>query len=328
MNTETSNELVGYAPETFDIEHETGDIFTPNFIKKNNLSDLRDKVRSVVDLSIKKNNRSVVLSVSAEKGGVGKTTVSLAFAQLLRNLGFKVLIIDTDALGLSHAVSTSRAKEIHQFITSSQDSNTPEDVLIDKKKKLDPVVNSRFISSKEFNSAVVEKIAALKEFDVVMVDTAGHKDEMIGNFDHRKIAATDVPHITTAYVSDLVIIPMKGTGLDMISAAKFYLPVVQFLQVLQIKKIKKYNTVIKLLPTMIEKDGVSVRELQRYKEETNFEFFNTEIRRSAKIASTISGAGLDTLYTTNVAGSVLNSFFLACDEAFTDILEQLSAQEG
>lgn len=324
MTPNTATEInLTYSPDTFDIEKDTGSLFTPNFIKKNNLTGLKNTVQSAIDKSFAKDNRSVVISVCAEKGGVGKTTITVVLAQLLRNLGFKVLVLDTDALGLSAKVLTERSKEIHQYISSSQDENIDEQIVINKKKSLDPVVESLMVDPKEFNSALVEKIAGSKEYQIILTDTAGRKDKAAGNFDPRKIAATDVPHITSAFTSNAIIIPMKPTGLDMIAANDYYLPLIQFQQALAIKKVKKYNTVVKIVPSMVEKDGGGVKELNVFKDETNFDFFSVNIRRSEKIANTVNSLGIETLFTTNVASNVLESFYTLCKECFSDIEESL-----
>ena len=320
MTTNNATDLqVSYSPQTFDIEHETGAEFIVNFINKNKLSGLKNTVQNAIDKSFKKDDRSIVISICAEKGGVGKTTITVVLAQLLRNLGFKVLVIDTDALGLSASVLRERSKEIHEFISSSQDANVTEEIVLAKKRNLDPVVDSKLVDVKEFNSALVEKLANSKQYDVILVDTAGRKDLVAGNFDPRKLAATDVPHITSAYTSNAIIIPMKPTGLDMIAATNYYLPLIQFHQALLVKKVKKYNTVVKIVPSMVEKDGGGVKELNIFKDETQFEFFSVNIRRSEKIANTVNSLGIETLFTTNVASNVLNSFYQLCEECFSEI---------
>ena len=194
-----------------------------------------------------------------------------------------------------------------------------EEIVLAKKRNLDPVVDSKLVDVKEFNSALVEKLANSKQYDVILVDTAGRKDLVAGNFDPRKLAATDVPHITSAYTSNAIIIPMKPTGLDMIAATNYYLPLIQFHQALLVKKVKKYNTVVKIVPSMVEKDGGGVKELNIFKDETQFEFFSVNIRRSEKIANTVNSLGIETLFTTNVASNVLNSFYQLCEECFSEI---------
>jgi len=334
MNTETAvnnenhnnvdaGEQVAYAKDTFNIKKQMGEKFVPNFIKKNNLQELCELIRSSIDLSKEKHNRSVVISVCSEKGGVGKTTTAIILGQLLVNLGFKTLVVDTDTLRASSKILTSRIQAIHDLVLDSQESNTSEADVIEKKKKLDPVVDTISVDVKTFNASYIEDLAATNHYEVIIIDTAGRKDASTGNFDPRKVEAADVPHITVAVVSNAIIIPMKTTSIDMLAASEYYLPLSSFKEALRIKKLLKYNVMPRILPSMIEKGGLGLRELENFKDETGFDFFDVEIRRSEKIANNVNYLGIDTVFTTNVASAVLHSFFDLTQQVFTDVNSSL-----
>ena len=319
QNNDNLEEQVSYSKETFNIKKQMGEVFVPNFIKKNKLQDLKELVGSAVNLSKEKNGRSVVISVCSEKGGVGKTTTAIALAQLLVNLEFRVLVLDTDNLKSSAKILNSRIKAIHELIQEGQDENTPEEIIINRKKNLDPIVDTLPVDVKAFNTSYIEDLASSNQYDIIVVDTAGRKDSQAGTFDPRKLEAADVPHITSAYNSNAIIIPMKTTSIDMLVATEYYLPLLQFFQAIKSKKVVKYQTVARILPSMIEKDGLGVRELVNFKEETGFDFFDTEIRRSEKIANKVNYLGIETVFTTKVAGGVLQSFFKLAEQVFEDV---------
>lgn len=315
----TNENQVTYSKDTFNIKKQMGENFLPKFIQKNNLNGLKELVGNAVSLSKEKDGRAVVVSICSEKGGVGKTTIAIALGQLLVNLEFKVLILDTDYLGSSSKILNSRIKAIHEIIQESQDDNIPEDIIIERKKNLDPIVETMLVDVKAFNASYIEDLAASNQYDIIIIDTAGRKDSNSGNFDPRKLEAADVPHITSAYTSNVVVIPMRTTSIDMLVATEYYLPLIQFFQAIKIKKAAKYKTVARILPSMLEKDGLGVRELKIFKEETCFDFFDTEIRRSEKIANKVNYLGIDTLFTTNVSGGVLQSFFRFAEQVFNDV---------
>lgn len=319
QNISNDEKQVAYSKETFNIKKQMGEDLIPKFIKKNNLFALQELVGNVVQKSKDKHNRAVVISVCAEKGGVGKTTTAITLAQLLVNLKFRVVVLDTDNISASSKVLQSRITAIHEFITDSQDENIPEKDVIEKKRNLDPIVESILINVKSYNASYLEELAASNQYDIIIVDTAGRKDALDGNFDPRKLEAPDVPHITSAYVSNAIIIPMKTTSLDMLIATEYYLPLIQFFTALKIKKAQKYETVARILPSMVERGSLGLRELEHFKEQTNYEFFNFEIRRSEKIANKVSYLGIDTVFTTNVASGVLQSFFRLAQEVFEEI---------
>lgn len=140
------------------------------------------------------NTTMKIIAIYHNKGGVGKTTVTINLAAGLRNLGHRVLLIDLDsqanstfAAGLvkfqfeedddlkdcnvSHMLSSRTEYPIEQVVRKSQGFNSPEiDVipshinLIEKQYKLDSIAASR--------SRLLGKLGRVADrYDYVIIDT-------------------------------------------------------------------------------------------------------------------------------------------------------------
>ena len=138
-------------------------------------------------------------------------------------------MVDTDNIKTTQSVTASRNESIKQIILQYQEEGIDEDVVINFKKNIDPILDSVFVSQKIFDAAYIEDIANKKDYDVIIIDTAGQKSDTNLNFDIRKISAANSPHITTAYVSNLVIVPMRVSSLEMLAAQNYYIPLNTFL---------------------------------------------------------------------------------------------------
>lgn len=308
-----------YPKEIFKIQDSVGAKFIPKFIKANGLEALQNKVLSVAKEVKDKTGKAAVISVCSEKGGVGKTTIAISISQLLANLGAKVLLVDTDNLELSHNLTSNRAQMIYEVISAAQENQVPVATIQDQISNMDAVVDSVQIDIKAFNSFKVDELVSNTHYDYIIIDSAGRKDKKTRNFDLKRLTATDSPHITTAYVSNAIIIPMKPTNIDMNAVITYYVPLFEFLTVLRISKNQVIDTKIRVLPSMVEAKGTGLVELANFKEQIGFEFYGDVVRRSEKIANTISDTGIETLYTTRVAGGVLGSIFKITDELLSDV---------
>ena len=81
------------------------------------------RIKALLDQRKLNQNKSVTVSVTGGKGGVGKTSVSLKLSQEIAKLGFKVLLIDCDynlsntALKLGHPISN----DFFELVSGSKD---------------------------------------------------------------------------------------------------------------------------------------------------------------------------------------------------------------
>lgn len=323
MEAVQENQVV-YQQDVFDLKKQTGEKFVPKFIKDHDLDTLKNKYKNLVERSKSKNGKSVIISICSEKGGAGKSTIACCVSQLLANMGFAVLLIDTDNIRSSSTVMEARKTLLSEYISESQEEGVSEEEVVEVKNNLDPIVDSRGIHPNAFSSSVLSDLAQKCEYDFIVVDTAGRKDEQQANFDLKKLHQHDVPNITTAYLSNAIILPMKPTILEMTAMVPNYIPLHQFITGLHLSKKAVLNTQYRILPSMTERDGSGNRELENFKEELGFNFYDVGIRRSDKIASTVSDKTIDTLFTTKVAGGVIKSFIEVADQLADDIENSLN----
>lgn len=308
-----------YSKSTFDITQDTGTEFSEKFVEKNNLKPLQEKISKIVSDSKLHHDRTPIISFCTEKGGAGKSTSSLNVARLVACLGFKVLIIDTDRIKTSFEIASSRNERIKEIISEFQNDGVDEGEVIKYKKSIDPIVYAEHISQSSFDLAVVDTYAKSKKFDLIVIDTAGQKTDDHINFDPRKISAANVPHITTAYVSNVVIVPMKTSDPEILAAQNYYVPLTMFLRNVSIKQKNNplpYETQAVILANQIEKDGFSVNSLNSFVEQSGYDFLEARIRRSEKINNTLPHRSVETLFSTNVALSTLECYFNLVDEIF------------
>ena len=150
-------------------------------------------------LEITRNNKMKIIAIYHNKGGVGKTTVSVNLAAALSNMGKRVLLIDIDsqanstfAAGLlkfqfeeddnlkdnniSHLLESGEFNFIPDIVRKSEYFNNPEiDIipshitLIEYQDKLNKIAVSR--------TRLVSKLKRVeKDYDVVIIDTPPSRD--------------------------------------------------------------------------------------------------------------------------------------------------------
>ena len=139
-----------------------------------------------------------VISIYHNKGGVGKTTISVNLAAALRNMKYKVLLIDLDAQAnatfatglvkfyyeedddlvdnnVYHILSSSKT-EINHIRRLSDEFNTPPIDVIPSHVKL--IENQRTLVQKKINPRILRsKLMKVEgEYDYVILDTPPARD--------------------------------------------------------------------------------------------------------------------------------------------------------
>lgn len=324
LNTENAGtEMESYPVDTYDLKKHIGEAFTPQFIEKYNLQNLKEKIQACVNKSFDEKGKSLVISFCSEKGGAGKTTTALCVGQLLANLGFSVLIADVDPNLGSSAVLEARIQSINSTIAEADSQQVPLDEVIAYKKGLEPIVETLVVKQHLFNASVVLDLASKKSYDIVLFDTAGVKLEEHGNFDIRLLSSSGKPHITTAYTSNFILIPTTTSNLDLSKMIAYTQPLIVFLGTLVALKKSIVNTQYRILPNRVEAKGGGLKELNEAQEELPFNWFAARVRRSEKIPANTSVRHGNTIYTTNVAPQAIHSHIEIVDQMFDDIAVSL-----
>lgn len=156
--------------------------------------------------------KSIVITTAIHKGGSGKSSVSGNLAYSLANLGYKILLIDTDSqMNLSHSYNLSTSdKNFYKVLI--EDDNILNNITKTEYENIDFVVGSVSLANAEIklNSMhlrefkVKEALAPIvdkKDYDFIIIDTS----PSLG------ILNTSVLHAT-----DFVLIPVETTsfGID------------------------------------------------------------------------------------------------------------------
>lgn len=312
-----------YGADTLNVKHGVGTKFIEDFSGRfEEIPALKAKLEKAVALSKEKNNRPVIVSYCSEKGGVGKSTIAVASAQLLANLGFKVFVVDIDNNESSHDLLTSRRKNIQEVLTKAANNKVDEKEIIDYKESLDPIVDSALVDKDLFDVNFAKQITDGSEYDFIIFDTAGHKDKRQENFNLDKLNQPGEVHMILAYLSNCVVVPMRITPLDITRGTRFFYPLSQFIYHLEKMNINIVNTQARILVNASERTGAGVKNLDQFME-SSYNKFKTIIRRSDKIAFAQYFEGVQTAFTTKVAPQVQQSFLEVLDQIADDAATSL-----
>lgn len=144
-------------------------------------------------------NVARVISVISHKGGTGKTTSAIHFADILSSKGFSVLLLDLDAsCNLSNFYQVSGKKTIIDFLEGNKKS------IIPVRSGLSAVPGSKKIS--DFDSisysatdvySIIKNATDGLPFDYIIIDTPHAIGRIIKN---------------TIIASDVVVIPVMPAG--------------------------------------------------------------------------------------------------------------------
>ena len=196
-------------------------------------------------------HKGIVISIANNKGGVGKTTTTAAFADLFSKRGNKVLLIDSDPQGnLSGRFGYTTdhpAKNYFGALIQDRTSNNehrsltyyinhlaafPRIDIIVSDLRLDGVYNmlaSDSIASSTMFRDLVEKIRAMDVYDIILIDARPALNNEVGS----------------AFIgSDYIIIPIEAAMDSVIGANSM----VQFMI-----KSSKLNKNLKLLGVFFNK---------------------------------------------------------------------------
>lgn len=308
-----------YTPDVFSLKKHMGEKFTPEFIKSFELKGLVDKIKNITETSKQKNNRTPIISFCSEKGGSGKTTTALCAMQVVANLGFKVLLIDVDPTRGSSAVVNARKALITADMEAAQQQGIDVEEVLKFKMNSEPVIDALEVAPKNFNAAVVQEIAEKKDYDLIVIDTAGVKSDDAANFDIRQVSSSGKPHITAGYVSNLVVVPTSTSNIDLDKMIAFAQPLMVFIGTLKMVKLGIINTQYRVLANRVEKQGSGLKELESAKEEVLLNWFEGSIRRSEKIAANTSTKHSATIFSTKTVKQINESYISIVDEMYSDI---------
>ena len=168
-----------------------------------------------IDKTKKTISKTTVIAVAIDKGGSGKTTVTCNLGYTLSELGYKVLLIDTDhQKNLSHTFGyDENEKNFYTAFTQRQDIR--EHILNTSYPNLDIVVSSKSIRRIEsemvnmpFKEArlkdILDNVVSDNTYDFILIDTR----PALGSYNS-----------TILYGADEVLIPAEAseygvTGLD------------------------------------------------------------------------------------------------------------------
>src|SRR6185369_10548402 len=121
-----------------------------------------------------------IIAIASQKGGVGKTTISLNLGLALARAGHRTLILELDAqgsLGLSLGLSDRARPGIAEILTGSE----PLEAVLTRTRdpqlhvlcvgRVDPTAVSGFEEVLARGTAIANLLAKLsQEFDVIIVD--------------------------------------------------------------------------------------------------------------------------------------------------------------
>jgi chromosome partitioning protein len=211
----------------------------------------------------------IVISITNNKGGTGKTTTTINLCAALNKKGKKVLLIDLDAqCNLSVATgANANAKHIGEVLVGE----TNFDAALIKKNNFDIIPSSRLLLSYEYrinaepdSGYFLKEQLEEKQYDFVLIDCPPSLGSLT---------------INALVASDIFIVPMQGENFA-------YVGLDEILQ-LTLKIKKRMNPQIELGGILLNKFDIRTKFGQmvysKLVENHNLKLYKTQIRQDVSL---------------------------------------------
>lgn len=298
------DEGIFYPPEILNLSGDNvGKAFKEKFVKVTQLESSEVAfIKEIINkVSERKGGQPVIISFSNFKGGCGKSTTSVTFAQFLTNLGIKTILVDSDNMRLASRQLTQRKKIINGYITNMTKANIPIDEIIDFKDKIDPICDTEHGEYSNLISTI-NPIIEMGRYQVIVIDTPGSKEVSSKNFAINSISKGDLPHSLIAFIADSIVIPSKATSFDRTGSIDYYVQLESFVNEMMFKKVRKTSLAFRVLPVMMRSVKEDyVQEFFSVLEANGIERFTECFRESDKFKNSVKDDTIETYFTLNNA---------------------------
>lgn len=279
-----------------------------DFIRKHDLEELVGRLKKLISNVEEVRTHPIIISLSNEKGGCGKTTISCIIAQLFTNLGFKTALFDLDSAKGSFDIMKNRKETIAQELTALKEyvengEYTNEQALEYKNTELEPIVSHyEAVENKTLTpNSLFDAIIASKS-DIVIIDSAGRKDLQSNNFNVNSLHDFNKPNHVTAYLSDLILIPSSKSSNDVHTSLGYIFPLKDFLIKLKGYKrnLRGTNTQVLFVPNKagVKPSSVTLKQYEELLAGIDLNIAKSELPISDKIVNMVSvKAGSKTVFT-------------------------------
>ena len=142
-----------------------------------------DKLKELIDTSVKKTKNTRFIAITSGKGGVGKTTITANLGYALHKLGFKVALLDAD-IGLANLDVILRVNSPKNIYNVLKNECSLKDIIVEIEKDFilipgkngDEIINfaDEVALSRFFNELYI-----LNDYDFFLIDTGAGIDKKV-----------------------------------------------------------------------------------------------------------------------------------------------------